>query len=78
MEFCINKECKSKHVEGEAGKEAEAIDKGKIEKACPKCKEGKIVLRSSIYGKFYGCSSYPKCKFTEKLVAKQENIVKEK
>jgi len=25
------------------------------------------VLRSSIYGKFYGCSLYPKCRYTEKL-----------
>ena len=30
--------------------------------------EGKVVLRGSIYGKFYGCSLYPKCKYTEKLI----------
>ena len=42
--------------------------KGKIEKQCPTCKEGKLVLRGSIYGKFYGCSRYPKCKYIEKLV----------
>jgi DNA topoisomerase-1 len=68
QDFCLNKECSSKHVEGEAGKEAKDIAKGKIEKQCPTCKEGKVVLRGSIYGKFYGCSNYPKCKFTEKLV----------
>jgi len=67
QDFCLNKQCPSKHVEGEAGKEAKAIAKGKIEKECPTCKEGKIVLRGSIYGKFYGCSLYPKCKYTEKL-----------
>ena len=70
-EFCLNPKCKSKHVEGEAGKQAKAIAKGKIEKECPKCKEagreGKLVLRGSIYGKFYGCSNYPKCKHIEKL-----------
>ena len=31
---------------------------------CPKCK-GNLVLRSSQYGDFYGCSNYPKCKFTK-------------
>lgn len=28
---------------------------------CPKC-GGKMVLRSSRYGKFYGCAAYPKCR----------------
>ncbi len=67
MDFCINKQCTSKHVEGNIGKEAKEIAKGIVEKECPKCKKGKIVLRGSIYGKFYGCSNYPKCKYTEKL-----------
>ncbi|MBW2976769.1 DNA topoisomerase I [Candidatus Woesearchaeota archaeon] len=66
-EFCLNPKCPSKHVEGDAGKEAKEIAKGIIEKECPQCKEGKLVLRGSIYGKFYGCSKYPKCKYTEKL-----------
>ena len=65
-EFCLNPNCKSKHVEGKAGKEAKAVAKGQIEKKCPKC-DGHLVLRSSIYGKFYGCSGYPKCKHIEKL-----------
>ena len=71
QEFCLNPHCKSKHVEGKAGKEAKAVAKGKLEKECPKCKEagrdGKLVLRGSIYGKFYGCNQYPKCRYTEKL-----------
>ena len=54
-------------VEGETGIEAKAIAKGEIKRKCPTCKEGDIVLRSSIYGKFYGCSNYPKCRYTEKL-----------
>ena len=66
-EFCINPKCKSKYVEGAAGKEAKEIAKGIIEKECPKCKEGKLVLRKSIYGSFYGCSRFPKCRYTEKL-----------
>ncbi|MFH2028752.1 MAG: DNA topoisomerase I [Nanoarchaeota archaeon] len=66
-DFCLNPNCKSKYAEGEAGKEAKAVAKGEIEKPCPKCKDGKLVLRSSIYGKFYGCSNFPKCKHIEKL-----------
>ncbi len=38
------------------------IDQG----ICPQC-GGKLVLRNGRYGEFYGCSNYPKCKFTEKL-----------
>ena len=30
---------------------------------CPKC-GGNLVLREGTYGRFYGCSNYPKCKFT--------------
>lgn len=37
----------------------EALASGK----CPRC-GGNLVLRSGKYGQFYGCSSYPKCKYT--------------
>ncbi len=66
-EFCLNPKCKTKHVEGEAGKKAKAIAKGEIKRKCPKCKQGNIVLRKSIYGGFYACDRYPKCKYTEPL-----------
>lgn len=32
---------------------------------CPRC-GGKLVLREGPYGKFYGCSSYPKCTYRVK------------
>lgn len=32
---------------------------------CPRC-GGNIVLRNGQYGKFWGCSNYPKCKFKKK------------
>lgn len=32
---------------------------------CPKC-GGKLVLRSSKYGEFFGCSNYPKCRYVRK------------
>lgn len=31
---------------------------------CPICK-GPLVLRNGVNGKFYGCSNYPKCKYTQ-------------
>lgn len=67
QDFCVNPECKSKYAQGEAGKEAKAIAKGEIEKPCPKCGIGKIVLRKSIYGSFYGCNQFPKCRYTASL-----------
>lgn len=30
---------------------------------CPRC-GGKLVLREGRYGRFYGCSNYPKCNYT--------------
>ena len=33
---------------------------------CPRC-GGTLQLRSSNYGNFYGCSNYPKCKFTKEI-----------
>lgn len=32
---------------------------------CPRC-GGRLIRRSGTYGSFYGCSNYPKCKFTTK------------
>jgi len=29
---------------------------------CPKCKKGEMLERKGRFGKFYGCSGYPKCK----------------
>lgn len=33
---------------------------------CPQC-GGNLVLRDGKYGQFYGCSNYPKCKFTQNI-----------
>ena len=38
----------------------------KTEEKCPKCGEV-LVVRFSRFGKFYGCSKYPKCKFIKPL-----------
>ncbi len=33
---------------------------------CPKC-GGNLIERNGKYGKFYGCSNYPKCRFTKEI-----------
>ncbi len=35
--------------------------------ACPTCKEGKLVFRTSRTGRFIGCDRYPKCTHTEPI-----------
>jgi DNA topoisomerase I len=67
QEVCINPECETKKIgDSAARREAEKVESGKIEKKCPKCGEN-LVLRRSVYGSFYGCSAYPKCKYTENI-----------
>jgi len=69
QKICINSKCPSKmEVYDKAQlKEMKKIDNGDVEKKCPKCEEGKLVVRKSIYGSFLGCDKYPKCRYTEKL-----------
>ena len=33
---------------------------------CPKC-NGQLIRRSGRYGSFYGCSNYPKCRYSYKM-----------
>ncbi len=72
QEVCINKECPSKKLDKEEQKQVEKME----EKPCPKCEEGKLVLRKSVYGSFLGCSKYPKCRYTEKLNGEGNKYVK--
>jgi DNA topoisomerase-1 len=39
----------------------------KLGEICPDCKEGELLIRSSRFGKFIGCSRYPACKYTRQL-----------
>ena len=57
QEVCINSECPLKKVDESKFKE----------RKCPKCKEGDLVLRKSIYGAFIACNKYPKCRYTERI-----------
>ena len=44
------------------------------EKPCPKCKEGTMVLRKSMYGQFLGCNKFPKCRTIEKLPKDDDKV----
>ena len=37
-------------------------------RACPACGDGRIGLRLGRYGSFIGCSNYPNCQYTRKLI----------
>ena len=59
-----SKETRKEHVKSVRSniqKRNETINSGK----CPRC-GGTLVRRQGKYGSFYGCSNYPKCKYTLK------------
>lgn len=59
-----SKETRKEHVKtvrSNIQKRNETINSGK----CPRC-GGTLVRRQGKYGAFYGCSNYPKCKYTLK------------
>ncbi len=60
QELCINLACPSKKI-------PESIEA----QACPKCKEGQLILRKSIYGGFAGCNRFPKCRHIAKIEVKE-------
>lgn len=47
--------------------EAGIVKSDSVTEQCPQCTR-KLVERKGPYGKFYGCSGYPKCKFIKKLI----------
>ncbi len=46
-------------------KEVKQMQRDIAHNICPRC-GGELVLRHGANGDFYGCSNYPKCKFTKK------------
>ena len=59
-----DEDIEQKHIQNVYNKKYENIQKIN-EMTCPKC-NGTLLIRDGIYGKFYGCSNYPKCRFTLK------------
>ncbi|MBI4148035.1 DNA topoisomerase I [Candidatus Woesearchaeota archaeon] len=60
QEVCISPDCPSKVGAGIVF----------VEKKCPKCGEGTVILRKSIYGSFAACNKFPKCRYIERLAEK--------
>jgi len=62
--------CKYTAMIGEDEKPVEA-KKSKAKSTgvdCPKCKKGEMLERKGKYGKFYGCSGFPKCRNIMKTI----------
>lgn len=60
-----NLNCKSSKVHNEKVIRKEKNNKIYTDtKICPRC-QGTLVLRNGKNGKFYGCSNFPKCRFTK-------------
>jgi len=59
---CIDKNARKEHiyhVKNNISQQREKIES----LVCPRC-NGNLVVRNGKNGRFYGCSNYPKCKFT--------------
>ncbi len=65
--LCLNPDCPGKKInDPEIKHETKELNNGAVQKECPKC-GNPLVLRQSIYGKFLGCSTFPKCRYMEPL-----------
>lgn len=53
-------------IKGRIGEISVASRQKAKNQICPKC-GNELKVRSGKYGKFYGCSDYPYCKFTMKF-----------
>ena len=41
-----------------------------VGRKCPECEDGQLIVRWGRYGKFIGCSNFPKCRYTEPWLEK--------
>ena len=65
----------TRSLEESQNSEAAAIDSQAIEgRACPDC-QGALQIKRGKYGKFIGCTNYPKCKFIEPLEKPEDTAV---
>ena len=60
-----------KQKEGELSKQE--IAEEKTDKICPKC-ESPLIIKLGRFGKFYACTGFPKCKYTESLKDNKLNM----
>jgi DNA topoisomerase-1 len=67
QKMCVNPDCPDKeHNTAEAKQEIAAAEVSLQGRKCPKCQKD-LIMRSSMYGKFIGCTGYPKCRHIEKI-----------
>ena len=68
-EYIVSKQLSGKEIRKEHKDNVTAykksLDDMKKQKICPYCKT-ELILRQGKFGDFYGCSNYPKCKYTLK------------
>ncbi|MEK5038345.1 NERD domain-containing protein [Sporosarcina sp. FSL K6-3457] len=65
----VKKRIRDEHVQAIQTNRKEKVWKEKESiqpNACPKCKS-ELSLKTGKYGAFYGCSNFPKCRFTKKV-----------
>lgn len=43
------------------------VTNGSVEKTCPRCHIGRLIVKHGKYGAFLGCTRFPSCKKTEKI-----------
>jgi DNA topoisomerase-1 len=66
QQVCINPDCPAKTIPFEAGRK------------CPKCGEGELVIRKSVYGQFVACNRFPKCRYIEKVKKEEREALPHK
>lgn len=55
-------------------KETESEETCEVETAthsCPRCGQD-LIIREGKFGRFYGCSRFPKCRYTEKIITEEK------
>jgi ssDNA-binding Zn-finger/Zn-ribbon topoisomerase 1 len=62
QEVCINPDCPKKVIDVSSV----------VGTKCPKCGQGKLLVRKSVYGQFIACDAFPKCRYIQKA----ERVVK--
>ena len=50
---------------------------GKDPRACPKCTDGRLSLKTGKFGAFIGCSNYPDCNYTRHMKNGEQNGAEE-
>ena len=63
LDVSTTSESERKHHRENVVRNKERRDAAVANGKCPMCK-GNLVLREGRYGRFYGCSNYPKCNYT--------------